>query len=377
MVGNDVVQYHHLLQTLIIYINYMYHFLFVFLIILGYLYFVNKPTNPKVKKNYIIYVCSILAFQSGFRNLAVGADTYGYYMRFEKILSTEWREIWQNFYDVYVLGEGKDAGYDLLEKAFQMILPDYRCFMVTVAIFFFYSWGRLLNRHTENVFQVFAATGLYLLLFYSFFSVTGIRQSISVALSINAFLALENKNWKEFALCLVPAFFIHKSAAIIAVYPLLYHVKKRKLLTVFAFAAFIFCAIYRNFLVAYFREAADYDLYESSLPIALMVLYFVLTMFTIQQIFALNKEDPLNKIYNMFIPTFMWIPLLGWDSLFMREVLFFAVFITILAPFFLQKLRVKNSLLVTAFICFFYIEYLIIASPYKFMWEYMPLGSNY
>ena len=103
------------------------------------------------RKQYVIFICILLILQSGLRHLSVGTDTFAYKIMFDNIKFTSWEQIWQNFYDVYVLGEGKDAGYPLLEKLFQIFFPEYQIFLFAIAIFFFGSLGQFLYRNTQRI----------------------------------------------------------------------------------------------------------------------------------------------------------------------------------------------------------------------------------
>lgn len=108
--------------------------LVLMLAFLGAWYYSLLPAATPIRenrnrKNYIIFICIILILQSALRHVAVGADTYAYYLKFEEIKLTSWQEIWENFRSVYVLGEGKDAGYPLIQKVFQFFSGEYRIFL--------------------------------------------------------------------------------------------------------------------------------------------------------------------------------------------------------------------------------------------------------
>ena len=119
--------------------------LVLMLALLGAWYYSLLPAATPIRenrnrKNYIIFICIILILQSALRHVAVGADTYAYYLKFEEIKLTSWQEIWENFRSVYVLGEGKDAGYPLIQKVFQFFSGEYRIFLFFVAVIFFASF---------------------------------------------------------------------------------------------------------------------------------------------------------------------------------------------------------------------------------------------
>ena len=186
------------------------HILFISIILLIYIFFTVTIRESKNNVNVFISLVSfVLIMQSSLRNVGVGADTYAYYVDFETVKLMTWDDIFENFKRVYVYGDGKDAGFPLLEKCFQLFSNSYRAFLVFVAIIFFSSLSKLFKRYLNTYTDVLLATSLYLMLFYSFFSITGIRQTISVALSIHALLSLIDKKWIKYMLFTIIAFFIH------------------------------------------------------------------------------------------------------------------------------------------------------------------------
>lgn len=344
---------------------------------MGYFYFKSDSYNSQSnKKKFITYVCIVLIIQSGLRNLAVGSDTYGYSLAFDRVANTSWMEIFQGFKYVYIEGEGKDAGYPLLVKIFQIFFPNFRLFLIVVAMFFFYHWGRLLQKFTHNIDEVLLASALYLFLFYSFFSITGIRQTISVAMSVWAFMLLRDKRYFIFIVIFLIAFTIHKSSIIMVFFPFLYSWKKTKILIVLSILGFIICSIFRNGLISWSRSIGEYDYFEAKVPIALMLFYTVMSIFvfTSSLIFK-NGNDGLKNVFNLYVPTFIWIPLLGNDSMFMREVLFFSIYCTVIIPNVLFTNHRKLLFWMLTIFAFCYYCYL--QGEYKFCWQSMKLGANY
>lgn len=355
----------------------LYQILFVLLLLGGYFSFSQmSPNEEYARRRYLIFVCVLLIIQSGLRNLAVGADTYQYYRVFHRVEKWPWAKIWQNFYTVYVLGEDKDAGYPLLEKLFStFITSNFQVFLVAVALFFFHAWGKFVYRYVGTTTGILVASSTYMLLFYNFFSITGIRQTIAIACGIHCFLALQDKRYMKYVLFFIPAFFIHKSAAILLIYPILLHVNNFRRITLTAIIGFILAIPNRSFLVTYFQDLAEYKDYHSRLPYALMLLFFVVCIFVWYIVRRTEEDHQMRKLYNIFCPTFVCIPLLGWDSLFMREVLYFSVFSTILIPFAFHELKDK---ILTLEFAIFSLAYFLVQNPeYRFFWEYMKLGSNY
>lgn len=347
------------------------HLIFIILIFLGY--FVLKSSLPYQHKNtrlFINYVCMVLIFQSALRHIDVGVDTYTYFREFEKVKSISWSEVMDNFKYVYVESEGKDAGYLLLEKCFQVFCKSFRVFLFFVAGLFFSAYAQLLKRYLISCSEVLMSALLYLLLFYSFFSITGIRQTIAVALSIHAFLSLSDKSWLKYILLTIFAFFIHKSAIILLLFPLfLFTVKPKKIATI-SILLFPISIIYRSDLVAAFRGLADYDVYEVGLPIKLMLLFFMLSIWIFYNVYKGRMPSDSYDLVKIFAITFSWIPLLGWDSLFMREILYFSIYFLLLIPICIRVLpfRERNLLYIVTMTATL-ILFLISSEDYSFYWQ--------
>ena len=151
--------------------------------------FKNK-TNIRIKidlyrKKLIQFVCILLIIQSGLRHLSIGADTYGYALMYNQVDNDSWENIWNAFVKYYMAGATdkgtKDLGYTLLQKFFCSIGFNFRFFFIFVAVFFFVAYGRLLYKYTRTMEEIIISILLYEALFYSFYSITGIRQVIATA----------------------------------------------------------------------------------------------------------------------------------------------------------------------------------------------------
>ena len=141
---------------------------------------ININTNDKKKKLY----CAICAVQwalvSGLRDWSVGADTMNYYSWFEMIKTKSWSSTITNVWDYLFNGlEIKDPGYNLLQKIFQIFSNDYQMWLVFIGFLFTGLMARWIYKYSSMPEISFL---LYSALFYSFFALTGHRQTIATAL---------------------------------------------------------------------------------------------------------------------------------------------------------------------------------------------------
>ena len=182
------------------------------------------------RKWFIIFICFLFIMQSGLRNFAVGADTYAYYLKFESIKYESWKSIFNNFYTVYIENTGKDAGYPLLQKIFQFFCPDYQIYLFFVAVFFFSALGYFLYKNTIYIRDAVFAFILYQALFYSFFSITGTRQTIATSFTILSYEYIKKRKLIPFTGLILCAMFVHKSALLFLPFYFIANIKQSKLL---------------------------------------------------------------------------------------------------------------------------------------------------
>lgn len=354
------------------------HLLFVSIILLFYILFSTSVCQSKRNVDWFIYIIAfVLVLQSALRHVGVGPDTYAYYLNFEEVKYMSWRDVFDNFRVVYVLGEGKDAGYPLLVRCFQVLCKSYRIYLFFIAIFFFFSLSSVLRRYLYTYDDVLVSVFVYLMLFYSFFSITGIRQTLAVGSSMLAFLSLQDKKWIKYIFLTLVAILIHKSAAILLIFPILIQFKA-KTIALGSIALFPVSVIYRSQLIATFREIAEYDVYETATPIKLMMLFFLLSIWIYYNLYKNNFSKNELDIVKLFAITFSWIPLLGWDSLFMREILYFSIYFVILIPVCVKKQSNRmRGIVRLCFVIFCIIMYLISSDEYRLFWQFMELPLNY
>ena len=159
--------------------------------------------------------CGTVAFQwilvSGLRDWSVGADTYAYYEWFERVKELPWSKAFRNLFDYLFRDlDIKDPGYELLTKIFQVFFKDYQLFLIAIAILFMVLMARFIYKYSASPCTSFI---LFSTLFYSFYAVTGHRQTIATALIVfwGYDLIRERKFWKFAAVAFV-SYLIHKSS---------------------------------------------------------------------------------------------------------------------------------------------------------------------
>lgn len=362
-----------------------------FIIILALIYTdrYGKYCNTYIiRKRYIKIVSLILIIQSGLRNVAVGADTYQYYLYFHETRSKTWSEIFYNFISVYKLGEGKDPGYSVFEKIISLFTSEYQFLLIVIAILFFSALGNFVLKNTAKLSDAMMAFIIYSVLFYAFFSITGHRQTIATAASLYAFEWVKKKKIIPFLLIIVVAATIHKSVLLFVPFYFIAHIKNTKHFNWAILLLFPVFMISRNEISNYFKVLAGYDEYGINDQAGTFTFTFIFLLLVLVALFRSSIILKMNKnakyAFNAFGIALLFLPLTWVNPSAMRVVQYFSIFMLILIPDIISsfgaispnyKRAVQNAIILVLIILF--IKSNVNAEPYGFFWENMSLLKAY
>ena len=349
-----------------------------------------KPIREnRNRKNYIIFICIILILQSALRHVAVGADTYAYYLKFEEIKLTSWQEIWENFRSVYVLGEGKDAGYPLIQKVFQFFSGEYRIFLFFVAVIFFSSLGYFIYTQTKYISDVFVAIAIYEVLFYSFFSITGLRQTLATAFTFWGLHFIRQRKLWQYTLLIICAAFIHKSVLLFYPFYFIARLNRPRQLLAASFVIFPVMFVFGRSVAGIMAllSAQDnymgYALSDANPTGAVDFSIFLLGCGILGWIALRNakqRDSDMPIIYNAISIAIIFTPLTWIDSSLMRIVQYFSIFILVFLPYVINNLfrDYQTRIVAIVVLMVLFVSVIIMRNvDYAFMWEQMQLNSNY
>lgn len=166
----------------------------IYCLILIY-YFIqrNNYNIVNAKNSLATFACILLCMQSGLRHIVIGPDTAGYYGSFCLTYTKTWDEVLSPLNNS--IDEFRDPGYDIIVKAFTSIFPSWQLFLLALAILYFYGLRKILTKYVEDLEGVLFAITLYMSLF-SIIALSGMRQQITMALSMILIPLVEDKNWK-------------------------------------------------------------------------------------------------------------------------------------------------------------------------------------
>ena len=360
--------------------------------LIGACVFSRMPSKGNIRRiQYIFFVCILLILQSGLRNVAVGPDTYQYMCTFESVSMWSWADVWQNFISVYIEGVGKDAGYSLFVKFFtQFISTDYQIYLLCVAIIFFSSFGYFLYANTKKISDVFFAVLYYQVFFYTFFSITGIRQTLATAICLWSYNRyIKQQKMISFLICMFVASMIHQSALLFVLLYFVANYKNSRKLFKIVLLILPFLFVGAKVFTAKLASLAVTDTYlgyadeTTSGAWGFSIFYSALILVGyIRYKEIMNRNKDAYRIYNAVTLGLLFLPMTFVSAALMRVVQYFSFFCILFFPMIFTEEICKNRQIWDIMKVIFVILLLYklctsAGTEYAFFWEYMPLGENY
>ncbi|MDR4508581.1 MAG: EpsG family protein [Candidatus Brocadiaceae bacterium] len=358
------------------------------ILIVGILYLNSEAkTQRSYRRQYIVFVSILLILQSGLRNWAVGADTFAYYEGFERVKSYSWADILDNMSEYYLYGIGKDPGYAVFEKVVQYILPHYQLFLILIAVIFFLALGNFIYRNTNRLSDAVLAYVLYSCLFFAFFSITGIRQTIATAAALYGYELIKKRKIVPFILLILLASTIHRSVLIFIPFYFIATMKKTKLYYVGALLLFPVLMAYKTTFSRFLKEWSGYEDYgvnesAGTFTFTLMLL-FVAAMALWRMKTVIRQNEATRQFYNAFILALLFTPLTWVNPSAMRMVQYYSIFMLVLLPDVVKSFQFesrtfrKTVYMVAIIVLIALFAKSNINNEYKFFWQQMELGENY
>lgn len=355
----------------------------VFMALFVLVFYEQNGDTQKNRHKYVTFLIVLLVLQSALRHLAVGPDTYTYYTDWERTRNLSWEWIWQHFYDVYVLGEGKDAGYHFLMKSVQIICPYFRIFLFLVATAFFVPLYRLIESELKTLKQLYLSFCIYQVLFYSFFSITGIRQTIATIATIYGIKFIKERKLVAFLVIIFIASFIHKSVLLFIPFYFIARIPVGKLSLLVSIAGLpvIFPFARRIALLLATISASDQYMmyaesdYETSGAANFLIFIVSSGLLTLAAMYK-NKNIVPDYVCNAMALAMVFTPMMWVDSTLMRVIQYFSIFTLVAVPLSLDAWSVnRKGVNVIYVVLWIVLMFTIIRHNYEygFLWDTMKI----
>lgn len=311
--------------------------------------FFSKRRFANSRKIY----CGIVAFQwilvSGLRDWSVGADTYAYYYSFEQVKKISWGDLLSDLFGYLFRGlEVKDPGYSVLTKAFQIIFKDYQMFLIAIALLFMVLMARFIYKYSASPCTSFI---IFSTLFYSFYAVTGHRQTIATALIVFVgYDLIKQRKLLRFVIISFVAYLIHKSSVVVVPFYFMTLIPvtptyKRICAVVIALVAILGKWLYGPVALwlGYSEEQIDYAVGGAELFAVLLVALSIVTWAFYPQI-KKHREDA-DFLFHANSLTLLSALLVIQNQGFMRIQQYYSLFIMITVPELINLVKREYRLL--------------------------------
>lgn len=312
---------------------YLLNIIFIFLWAIFLLYF--KPSQRK-KKIFCAVACFQWVLVSGLRGLEVGADTKRYRNLFLIVKATPWKKILDNISFYIHGGNVIDPGYALFVKLFQVFSTNYQVYLIFIALVFMVPMAIWIYKNSSMPCLSFV---IFSTLFYSFYAVTGIRQTIATAFVVFiGYELIKKKKTISFLIVVFISFFIHKSCVCFLPFLFFAHKKITKAYVgIFSAIVIAFLSLGKS-LYAPFAELIGYEIAEDEYIGDTYTYIFVVSLIMIASLVLYRyikvnvSEDKFRAMYNAMLFATAFTLLTMRNQGFMRVQQYYALFLMILVP---------------------------------------------
>ena len=272
----------------------------LFPLVIGYLYNISSGQNAslglatengqvnnhqlKVRWRWLALAAFPMFLVIAIRGYHMGADTSVYLKFFDYVKNVSLDQaLWIN-----QTGADFEVGYVVFEKVVSLFTKNHNVYQVIyTAVYFVFvvTFANQLEKENFLFLYFFATLGLYTFMF------TGVRQCLAMCVCIFSYRFIKNRKLIPFIICMVIAFFFHKSAILFCVTYFMYK-RKLSLFNIVFYGVFsVFSYLNIDVIQEWFNEYFEYE-YEIESTGNGFVYLAVVTLITIFSIvvFKIYKE---------------------------------------------------------------------------------------
>jgi hypothetical protein len=227
---------------------------------------------------------------------------------------------------------------------------------------------------------------LYSSVYYNFFSITGLRQTIATGIGLLAIECAERRNLAAYCALLMLASTVHRSVLVCVPLYVLVRIGRPRLAITLMLLAFWPLMFYRQEVADLARTLSGYEpiAFDRVGTLTFTTMLLGVGVGTLWQIGRAAAHDKtISQVANAFVPAIALTPLTWADPNAMRVVQYFSIFIVVLVPRLVTSTReyprgVETALYITCVIVPPILYALANASTeYRFFWQLMELPEFY
>lgn len=351
----------------------------MFCLILVY-YFIlrNKSNVQKSKDSLATFACILFCLQSGLRHIIVGPDTAGYYINFKMTAEKSWNEVLSALF--VSADEFRDPAYPIIVKAFSTIFPSWQLFLIALAILYFYGLRKILTKYVETAEGVLFALTLYMSLF-SIIALSGMRQQITMALSMIMIPFVEGKKWKVVLPIVLIGSLVHISFLFYLAFVPLQIIKRKNMKALIGLSIILIpiVATSAKSIVGFMASQIENDYYMAyAQSVSEVKPYTYVFLCSAVSVFLFGRYKYLKLAPHFFTSALILmtvtVPLILLDGTMIRIGQYFTIYMMLSIPYVIER-KYNKSLF---FMLILVLCYMIFRQPsiYHFCWDTIP-GINY
>ncbi|MBQ4510330.1 MAG: EpsG family protein [Clostridia bacterium] len=336
---------------------------------------IGQDVGPVKRKRVCVVGTITWILLSGLRHISVGADTLQYKYYFDAIQKTSWSSIFERLYDRYINGADiKDPGYPIFEKICNIFTDNYTVYLIIIATIFFVSMGLFIHKFSENPYLSYI---LFSTLFYSFFAITGHRQTIATAVVVllGTFL-IKKKKFIPFLIIILLMSTIHRSCLCFIPFYFISKIKINKITLLIYWFATISAFVFRYELLDLLQSILGYEMYQdyegagAGTFLYLLLAFGILVTFFCRKLLE-NDTGIIRISINALMLACFFSPLLLINQSTMRLIQYFSLFLLLLLPKFGKILskrtdRTVYNMIVTLVLV---VLFAMTNPTYRFFWQ--------
>jgi len=317
------------------------------------------------RKIFIFFCGFLIFFFSAFKSKYLTSDTFNYALQYIKLDNEPWRFLLQTL----ISGKGKSPLFYIFSKIFVELGFSVQVWYAVISLLFAFSASYCIYRYSKEPYLSFI---MLTSLGYYFFSMTALKQTVSISFVLLSFKFLHERKLLKFIFIILATSLFHTSAVI---FLLAYPISRAKvnmkhilaIPVIFLTAPFIS----RLLSLIWFLVVPEYyyNYSESNTLLTLTGFLIQVTIFIFCYIYKNNllKEDPKQNIfYNILIigVFFQILASTAFAEMF-RASMYFSIFSIILVPNVISKIRnSRQKVAIYSAILFVFIGYSLYSGEY-------------
>lgn len=322
----------------------------IIIIIFGHIIslFGNISSEGRTKKNYIAWITVMFILICGFRSPIVGHDTIRYINAFYAVGKFPFQDML-----AYSIAY-KSPLYAIFVWLVYRTTHSHQILLFLVAIIHFSLVGRFIYKNTKDP---ITAMFIYLCMFFTF-QLTGLRQSLAIAILFIAYEQIKEKKLLKFFLWMIVAALIHYTVLIFLMAYICLEIKPNKTRTIVFLLAIPFVFLFRIQLTTFLKGISgfeDYGIYLSFPLTSIVMMYLITFMALILQNDILKRNPVANHAINAMIIASLMMPMVIINPSALRVVKYYSVFMVILIPEIIKSIDNKVNASNTVFKALIYL----------------------